>query len=246
MILSEFVGAVRLDRVIPVVLVGTFIIGNLAWLMRQRGLRDGFSRKLNHFFLSALSGAFLFGLPDESFVPTAIATSILVVLVYAWSARSSHEVVSRVIRSNARDRDGDRGNFFVFLPLLTGQIATYSALALVSPLYAKVAFCAMGLGDGLAEPIGLRYGKRRYSVYDPVWRVRNTKSLEGSFAVFLVSMIACLVGLWLGGVASGVGLLLVSFAFATLMTLVEAVSPRGMDNMLIVGSGAAFLHFVMR
>jgi len=237
---------VRFDRAIPVVVIGTFLIGNVAWLMRQKGLRDGFSRKLNHFLLSALSGVCLFGLPDESFVPTAVATSVLVLLIYAWSAKSSREVVSRVIRSNVRDRDGERGNFFVFLPLVTGQIATYSALALVSPLYAKIAFCAMGLGDGLAEPVGLRFGKRRYSIYDPVWRVRNTKSLEGSLAVFSVSLIACLVALWVGEQARGWELIAVALAFAALMTVVEAFSPRGMDNMLIVGTGAAFLHFALR
>lgn len=243
--LSDFVGAVRFDRAIAVVVVGTFVVGNVAWLLRQRGLRDGFSRKLNHFILSALSGVCLFGLPDESFVPTAVAASVLVLLVYVWSAHSSYEFVSRVIRSNVRDRDGEKGNFFVFLPLLTGQIATYSALALVSPLYAKVAFCAMGLGDGLAEPVGLRFGKRRYSVYDPVWRVQNTKSIEGSSAVFSVSLISCLVALWFGGSAHGWELILVSLAFSALMTVVEALSPRGLDNMLIVGCGAAFLHFFL-
>ena len=118
MTLFDFVCAVRFDRAIPVVVIGTFLIGNVAWLMRQKGLRDGFSRKLNHFLLSALSGVCLFGLPDESFVPTAVATSVLVLLIYAWSAKSSREVVSRVIRSNVRDRDGERGNFFVFLPLV--------------------------------------------------------------------------------------------------------------------------------
>ncbi|MDY0978718.1 MULTISPECIES: hypothetical protein [Stenotrophomonas] len=242
---SEQLALVAVWRVAPVVLIGTFVVGNVAWVFRRRGLRDGFSRKINHFGLSALSALCLFGLPDERFVPTAIATSLCVVAVYAWSSVSSLPLVSNILASNVRDRDGVRGNLFVFLPLLTGQFATYAALALVSPLYAKVAFCAMGLGDGLAEPVGMRFGRRKYAVYDPIWRVRNTKSFEGSSAVLLVSFVCCVVALVSTGLYQPAVWLLVSLLFALSMTVVEAVAPRGMDNMLIVGSGAALLQFML-
>lgn len=241
----DFVGKIDLWRSLPVALIGTLVVGNLAWWLRKRGMRDGYTRKLNHFGLSMLSVAFLFGLPDDQFVPTSIFTSLCVVAVYGWSAVSSLPIVSSIMASNVRTRDHASGRFFVFLPLITGQIATYSALALVNPLYAKVAFCSMGLGDGLAEPVGLRYGRHQYSVYDPFWKVRNTKSVEGSSAVFIVSLLCCFAALHIGGIVPTLVALLVAFGYSACVTCIEACSPRGMDNMLIIGLGAAFLHFTL-
>ncbi|MDR6094836.1 hypothetical protein [Stenotrophomonas sp. SORGH_AS_0321] len=241
---SDFFLNVSIWRVICVGVIGTLAVGNLAWMMRRRGVRDGFTRKLNHFGLSILSAAMLFGLPDEIFVPTSIATSLCVIIIYAWSSLSKNQYIAAVIASNVRDRDLPNGNFFVFLPLVSGQLTTYTALAIVNPLYAKIAFCAMGLGDGLAEPIGMRFGKRQYTVKDVFWRVRNTKSIEGSSAVFAVSFAACGIGLILSSSVDVVTTLALSLGFALTMTGVEATAPRGMDNMLIVGTGAAFLHFL--
>jgi len=240
---SEFFFNVSIWRVISVGVIGTLAIGNVAWLMRSRGVRDGFTRKFNHFGLSIISAILLFGLPDDIFVPTSIATSICVIAIYAWSSLSKNLYIASVVASNVRDRDRPNGAFFVFLPLVSGQLATYTALAIVNPLYAKIAFCAMGLGDGLAEPIGMRFGKRLYTVKDVLWRVRNTKSIEGSSAVFFVSLAASGMGLILSSSLDVSTTLTVSLGFALVMTAVEAIAPRGMDNMLIVGTGAAFLHF---
>lgn len=241
----ELFNRVDLFRSFSVIVLGTFVVGNFAWWLRKRGMRDGFTRKINHFGLSILSVMFLFGLPEHQFVPTSIFTSFCVVAVYALSAVSGRRLIASIIGSNMRDRDGARGKFFVFLPLVSGQIATYAALALVNPLYAKIAFCSMGLGDGLAEPVGLKYGKNKYRVFDPFWNVWNTKSLQGSGAVFVVSIICCVFALVLGATVPFGEALMLGVVYATIITVAEAVAPRGMDNMLIIAIGAAFLHFTM-
>jgi phytol kinase len=243
--LFDYLDKVEVIRSLIVVLIGTFCVGNLAWKMRKRGVRDGYTRKFNHFGLSLISVMILFGLPDESFVPTSIFTSLCVLLVYFFSSLSRSEFMSSIMRSNIRDRDFPSGNFFVFLPLISGQVATYTALAVADPMCAKIAFCSMGLGDGLAEPVGIRYGRTTYRIFDPIWRTWNTKSLQGSSMVFLASIICCAaILIWSTEVKAGIALL-VAAAYALAITCVEALAPRGMDNMLIISIGALFMHFAM-
>ena len=233
---------VNFSRALVVATLGTLVVGNVAWRLRCLGVRDGYTRKFNHFWLSAISMAALLGLPDSQFVPTSVMTSLLVIAIYTASANSRGAYLSSIIRSNIRDRDEPRGAFFVFLPLITGQLAVYSALAFSHPGFAKIAFCSMGFGDGLAEPVGLRFGKHPYRVYDLVWRTWNTKSLEGSAAVFFVSLICC-VSLLLGdGWLTGSRLLALAVSYSAFIAAVEALAPRGLDNMLIVGLGAGFLE----
>ena len=50
-----------------------------------------------------------------------------------------------------------------------------------------------GLADGLAEPVGIRFGKHKYQTKALLSSKKYTRSYEGSFCVFIVStiIIAC-------------------------------------------------------
>jgi phytol kinase len=81
----------------------------------------------------------------------------------------------------------------------------------------------VGIGDGLAEPVGRRLGRHRFRVPSLVRSKTTERSLEGSaamgFGCFL-TLLACFgPGVW--AVAIGVALVLAA---------VEAVSPHGLDN----------------
>jgi phytol kinase len=95
---------------------------------------------------------------------------------------------------------------------------------------------ALTWGDALAALVGQRWGRHRYRV------AGSERSWEGSAAMFLASLaaitssLALLPGSWLSPHAPSVGVgaaLLVALLAAGVATLVEAVSPRGLDNLAV-------------
>ena len=87
-------------------------------------------------------------------------------------------------------------------------------------------------GDALAAVMGRRYGRRHYTV------LGSTRSLEGSLTMFVLSALSVWLALALFDVANPLGLALVTAAGAT---LVEAVSPWGLDNLTIPAVSALLL-----
>jgi dolichol kinase len=92
-------------------------------------------------------------------------------------------------------------------------------------------------GDALAAVIGRRYGRRSYTV------LGSTRTMEGSSALMLLSLVATGVALALFGVDNAVGLALIVSVGAT---LVEAVSPWGTDNLTIPAVSALLLAWLAR
>jgi len=95
----------------------------------------------------------------------------------------------------------------------------------------------MTWGDALAAVVGQRIGQRRYVVG------RCTRSLEGSVGMFLLSWAATLVALLLLAPATLEPMATVGVAATTalLATVVEAVSPWGIDNLTVPAVSALVL-----
>lgn len=98
-------------------------------------------------------------------------------------------------------------------------------------------------GDGLAEPVGLRFGKHRYKTkaiwYDgKFWNGEYHRSLEGSAMVFLVS-VAVLI--WFSASFTMPQLMLALLLLPALLTVAEAISPHTADGPLIGFLGCSFL-----
>ncbi|MBD3400651.1 MAG: phosphatidate cytidylyltransferase [Candidatus Coatesbacteria bacterium] len=89
---------------------------------------------------------------------------------------------------------------------------------------AVTAILVMGWGDGLAAVFGHRYGKRKLIGY---------KTLVGTTAMFIVSVIVCLaVSLLLAPWPAATALLL-GLALAALATIGELLLPAGWDNLIV-------------
>ena len=86
----------------------------------------------------------------------------------------------------------------------------------------------LSLADGLAALIGTRYLKRfRYTI------IGNTKTLIGT-AVFYATSIGILAGSMMGDPAAyGQSALYILLLLPILVTIVENVSPKGTDNILV-------------
>ena len=87
-----------------------------------------------------------------------------------------------------------------------------------------------GLGDGLAEPVGVRYGRHQYTTRSCLSSRRYTRSYEGSLCVFLVSLIT-ICSYYQYFTASQFSFVLITLPI--LATLAEAYAPHTWDSPLI-------------
>ena len=113
---------------------------------------------------------------------------------------------------------------------------SYSALASLfgtKPYIVAAGIFPMAYGDSLAAIFGEYFGKHKYKIFE-------TKSLEGSFGMFLGSFVSLtLAFLYFGRLYSFTfNPLAPAFAIACLAAIVEGASPRGLDNVAVPLVGA--------
>jgi dolichol kinase len=101
----------------------------------------------------------------------------------------------------------------------------------------RTAALLVGIGDGIAEPIGRRWGRHTYRVRSLIG-TGAVRSLEGSAAVF-VGCLAVLVGCF------GTDVFAPALLLALVLTAVEALSPHGLDNLTIPAVAACCLRPVL-
>lgn len=118
---------------------------------------------------------------------------------------------------------------------------TVIAFFLFGDLFAaSIAVAAMSFGDGMGELIGRRFGKIHYM---------PNRTIEGSVAVFLATLMSIIVLNWYyfsvvgytGGTTPEI-LWLFGVAVAGLVTVLEALTPGPIDNLVVPLMIAALLH----
>jgi phytol kinase len=107
---------------------------------------------------------------------------------------------------------------------------------------ASVAIAAMSFGDGMGEVIGRRYGRHE---------LISHRTIEGSLAVLLSSFVAIVViALFYFNVIGYSGgsqpsmLLPFAFGVASFITILEAVTPGKVDNLVLPLVVGGFLHIM--
>jgi len=198
--------------------------GVAAWVVarvRAGGVRVAYTRKLFHFTiftaaaavhaLWAVSGTMVFG---------AVIAGLVLAAVARGEGNGFYEAL-------ARDSDRPHRTLFILVPLCTTAVGGLASALLAGP-YAAVGYLAAGWGDAIGEPVGARWGRHPYRV-PSLAGVPATRTLEGSFAVFLMATAGSTVALaplgsspWWGGIACG-----------AVAAAAEAVSNHGLDNLTV-------------
>eukprot|EP01135_Chromosphaera_perkinsii_P003635 Nk52_evm14s250 gene=Nk52_evmTU14s250 len=216
--------------------------------------RVNYTRKLVHF-------AF-FGVPtllDKVILPYdfSVITGLWNVLIIMIAML----MVSKPIRSRVRifrvmwaavDRPEDRPDTLVWL-----ATQTLTGLAVLIPFaiffadwdnsdWVFILILTNAVGDGLAEPVGIRFGKHKYKVRSLYCgdKRKYVRSFEGSLCVYLVTAIsiAGFVTSFDSTTQFAVTLCIMPF----LMTVTEALSPHTWDTPFLFGVGGLYLtimHF---
>jgi len=152
-----------------------------------------------------------------------------------------------MLQFNSMDRPEDRphtlkwiilGNVLPGL-LLSVCFQNLFEKVLNEPYLVMIIVIAVGIGDGLAEPVGIYLGKHKYTV--PAWNFKRTytRSYEGSACVFLTTLIAVLI---FRGEFDTMRQFIAALAILPpLMTFAEAYAPHSMDTPLMMLSGYTVL-----
>lgn len=129
--------------------------------------------------------------------------------------------------------------FWIYLPFMI-LFGKGSAIIMIPNLVNQFA-------DGLAEPVGLRFGKHKYRTralwYDgKFWSGKFVRSVEGSATVLVVTLI---ILLFFRGSFSPLQFKAALLGLPPLMAVVEAVSPHTGDGPLIALAGCSYLWWVL-
>ena len=188
-------------------------------------------------------GALLFGWLPETIARVnlyAVCAAILVLVTLVCRYRHVTPFCY-AYTANTRQSDAPHVTFSFWFSWFVSIVA----LAIVDLLFGQMAVTRMavlivGIADGVAEPIGWRYGRHRYRVFS-IWGAPSFRSLEGSLAVW-GSTLAVMLGCSTPSAAGQGRCLTAALLTASIVTVVEAMSPRGWDNFTLVLTAAGLMN----
>jgi dolichol kinase len=207
-------------------------------------LQPADARKINH-VLTLAGLAIWFGwLPEPMARGSALLTAVIIlVMVAATCWFHPWPPFNWAFAANTRPSDRPHEALFFWSSWLLSMIALWLAdLLFLDVPITRTAALLVGLGDGLAEPIGLRWGYHRYRVYGWGTKRPTFRSVEGSLCVMTISFLVVLFCYWPSEESALMPVVGGALIVAAVLTLVEALSPHGWDNFTIPVSAALVLH----
>lgn len=220
----------------PLGLAGAFAALWLAGQLKRRGVRTGYTRKAFHVLIFGTVAVLQWRLGTPAVCLFGGMTT-LAVFYAVWRGPGNP-----LYEALAREKDEPHRTHFILVPYFTTLAGGLLSNMLFGPV-AVAGYLVTGLGDAVGEPAGTRFGKHHYRVPSRA-SVPATRSLEGSAAVFVMSMAALALAAWLSPSITLMphgAIKLVGIAGAA--ALVEAFSPHGWDNatMQVVPSALVWL-----
>jgi len=193
------------------------------------------SQKTSRKFLHAMIGNLPFVIPffTASIYPALVAAPFILVTFIA-SPLSPFKNLSKKMKGLAEITEEGHHLGLVFYAV------SYTVLALLfasRPYIIAAGILPMAYGDSMASLVGERYGKTKY-------KLTASRSLEGSAAMFSIGFVTVVVSLAFFSAfypLSTLNWIIAAFAVAGVATLIEALSPKGSDNLTVPAVGALTL-----
>ena len=103
-----------------------------------------------------------------------------------------------------------------------------------------IGILAMSYGDGFASLIGIKYGKKKYNVFGEL------KSYIGSYSMFVFTFLLIIIALlFYGRFSLDLIHLTAIIAISFLSTLVEGLTPKGLDNLSVPFITSILYYFLL-
>ena len=217
-------------------------------LALRKGIKVNYTRKINHFFIFFLPlylDKLLVYEQSLKLFTIGCFISVSSLIIYIGPIRESIPIVGKMFASF--DRPEDRPHTLMWL---TTQIAAgYLVIILMIMLYIQkghtnlilIPVLINGIGDGLAEPVGVRFGKLKYRTHALFSKKKYVRTVEGSACVFITSIIVIM--LYKSCFTQGEYIAAVIIV-PILMTLAEAFAPHTWDTPFLFLTGYLLLYLI--
>lgn len=229
------------------VFVTEFITGTIVF---KKKIKVNYTRKIVHFVILIVPVAVEIATNrGEYTVVTFVAAGIantIAMLMFMEPIRKRSWIISRMFMSLDRPEDRPHTVFWLASQVIVGYILmTPFTLFFQSKghtIMAIIPVIITGVGDGLAEPIGVRFGRHKYQTRALFSKEKYVRSIEGSACVFIISVLTILLFM---SSFSGLQLFILLTFLPVSMTLAEAFSPHTWDNPFLLLIGFLILYVVM-
>lgn len=207
-----------------ILMIGIVLIAMLAMLWSVGKLSARFNiapetkRKIVHV---------LTGLTSLSF-PWLFSSPLPVILMIVVSLITMAALRSPLIKSHAMSavlHDVQRRSFGEFYILIS--VGFLFAHSVGNPVLYVLPLTVIALSDTASALIGIKYGQKRLSIFD------GEKTIEGSTAFFIVTLLVSLILLMLLTNMAEINLIILSIIIAAFCTFVESDSWKGLDNLFV-------------
>lgn len=195
------------------------VVGIMNYLVKAKNFPQDISRKIIH--IAAGSWLIFWLFFDDShwskylnIAPAFIWTVLLV--LKGFTASENDEAVKTMTRYGDRKELLKGPLYFTIIMCVMGTVFYKSPLALTT-------MGVLGWGDGLAPVFGKRFGKHKFNIF-------SQKSIEGSVSFLLFGLLGALLFNFIFYESIDIGFILVTVILAT---IVEAISPKDLDNFFI-------------
>ena len=231
-------------------------------LVLHKGVKVNYTRKINHFsllFIPFLMDMILKAIPSARNEPTGnmqgdillSALGLLIGLFYLFlfipPIRNRINILDTAFLSI--DRPEDRPYTLLWIStqsaatfLVTIPFSTY--LLMINRM--ELIFIVMiinGFGDGLAEPVGIRFGRHKYETRALFTKKKYVRSLEGSACVLIVAIVTIFA---FGRLFNPLQFLVALITIPVIMTLAEAFAPHSWDNPFLSLIGEILLVIIIQ
>lgn len=245
LILNPVFFLTQISSIITLVLIQYFN----GLLVKHKNVKVNYTRKINHFILVLvpvyLNRGFVY---EESFYLYVLGAALAVfkLIFYIKPIRDRILVINTMFLSFDRPEDRPNTLFWFSTQLATGYLVIIP-MTLIYMYYnlehlLLVPILIWGIGDGLAEPVGIRFGKHKYHVYALFDGKKYFRTLEGSMCVFLAGLVIIAAYYKYFTLPQFIVALL---TIPALMTLSEAFSPHTWDSPFMFFTGYLSLFGIM-
>ena len=189
----------------------------LHFLKKRFSLPAEISRKMIHISLGLTTLSFPFIFKDSLIV--WIMCSVSIISLFLLKYTKLKKSLGATLHDVKRHSYGD-----ILFPL---SVAILFQLSHTTPVFYIISILVLTLADALAAIIGVYYGKAHYDASEGI------KSGEGSLFFFITAFLCIQIPLLLMSDFSNANIIIVAAFIALLITLCEAVSWQGLDNLFI-------------
>eukprot|EP01084_Bolivina_argentea_P060898 111257_1 len=226
----------------------------LSFMVIKYDIKINYSRKLAHLF--RIPKYFLIGyLPgfdknEITILLIFVLSQILYMLMFHRKVREKIYLFEFIFIAQNRVEDQpstlqfqvteDFMRFFVYYPITIWITYKKQNEAII-----YIPQIINSIGDGLAEPVGITFGKHKYKTfalfYDGKWfNGQFTRSFEGSLCVFSTTFVVIIIEYFLS-IFSDAQLLYLLMTMPFYMTIAEAIAPHTNDGPFLALTGCFIL-----